>query len=319
MKDLLCEFRRAGRVESTHRVSLVAVEKGKPALVRGSVDDVVFMRSCAKPFQGLSVVESGAADAYGFSPDEIAVICGSHPGEPEHVRAASSILKKSKLTVGHLRCGAHPPSGSKGLRELIRSGKEPTAIHNNCSGKHSGMVAATRFMRASLETYLQPAHPLQKANLRNVARFAAVNPGSIPMGVDGCSAPTFGLPLRAMARAIASFSSAPGTPKRVRDAMMAHPAMVGRPCVNLMAAAPGRIVAKGGAEGVYLCGFPGRDAGLALKVEDGNARAWMPVIHAVIRKLGWLDKEDLARLAKAADPVLKNHAGRSVGDVRVVL
>jgi L-asparaginase II len=100
---------------------------------------------------------------------------------------------------------------------------------------------------------------------------------------------------------------------------MAHPAMVGRPCVNLMSAAPGRLVAKGGAEGVYLCGFPGRDAGLALKVEDGNARAWAPVLHAVIRKLGWLDKEDLARLGKAADPVLKNHAGRSVGDVRVVL
>ena len=319
MKELLCEFRRAGRVESIHRVSVVAVEKGKAVLVRGRVDDTVFMRSCAKPFQGLTVVESGAADAYGFSLDEIALICGSHPGEPEHVRAASSILKKSKLTVAHLRCGVHPPSGSKGLRELIRSGKEPTAIHNNCSGKHSGMVAATRFMRAPLETYLHPTHPLQKANVRNIARFAGVKPASLSIGIDGCSAPTFGLPLRAMARAIASFSSEPGTPKRVRDAMMAHPAMVGRPCMTLMSAAPGRLVAKGGAEGVYLCGFPGRDAGLALKVEDGNARAWAPVIHAVIRKLGWLDKDDLARLAKTADPVLKNHAGRSVGDVRVVL
>lgn len=319
MKELLCEFRRAGRVESTHRVSVVALEDGKPALVRGGVDHPVFMRSCAKPFQGLSVVESGAADAYGFAADEIAVICGSHPGEAEHVRAASSILKKSRLTVGHLRCGAHPPSGSKGLRELIRSGKEPTALHNNCSGKHSGMVAAARFMRAPLDTYLRPGHPLQKANLRNIARFAGMKPAAISIGVDGCSAPTFGLPLRAMARAIAAFSAAPGTPKRVRDAMMAHPAMVGRPCMTLMSSAPGRLVAKGGAEGVYLCGFPGKGAGLALKVEDGGARAWTPVLHAVIRKLGWLDKEDLARLAKAADPFLKNHAGRRVGEVRVVL
>lgn len=319
MKELICEFRRAGRVESTHRVSLVALENGKPALVRGRVDHPVFMRSCAKPFQGLTVVESGAADAYGFAPDEIAVLCGSHPGEADHVRAASSMLKKAKLTIGHLRCGAHPPSGSKGLRELIRSGKEPTAIHNNCSGKHAGMVAAARFMRAPMETYCHPSHPLQKANLRNVARFAEVKPAGIPLGVDGCSAPTFGLPLRAMARAIASFSTAPGTPQRVRDAMMAHPSMVGRPCMTLMSSAPGRLVAKGGAEGVYLCGFPGKGAGLALKVEDGNARAWTPVLHAVIRKLGWLDREDLARLAKAADPVLKNHAGRRVGDVRVVL
>lgn len=319
MNDLRCEYHRNGEVESVHRVSLIALEAGRPALVRGRIDDRVFMRSCAKPFQGLTVVESGAADAYGFAADEIAVICGSHPAEPEHVRAVSSILRKSKLGVKNLQCGAHPPSGSRGLRDLIRSGKEPTAIHNNCSGKHSGMVAATKFMRAPLDSYLKPGHPLQKANLRNVARFAEVKPASIELGIDGCSAPTFGIPLRAMARAIAAFSSAPGTPRRVRDAMMAHPAMVGRPCVHVMSAAPGRLVAKGGAEGVYLCGFPGKDAGIALKVEDGNARAWIHVLHAVIRKLGWLEKNDLARLAKTADPVLKNHAGRSVGSIRVRL
>jgi L-asparaginase II len=122
-----------------------------------------------------------------------------------------------------------------------------------------------------------------------------------------------------MARAVASFSSAPGTPKRVRDAMMAHPAMVGRPCVTLMSAAPGRLLAKGGAEGVYMCGFPGKYAGIALKVEDGNARAWVHVLHAIIRRLGWLAKEDLTRLSRAADPDLKNHAGRRVGEIRVIL
>jgi L-asparaginase II len=319
MKELLCEYRRAGRVESVHRVSIAALEAGKPALIRGSVDEPVFMRSCAKPFQCLTVLESGAADAYGFSGDEIAVIGGSHPGEPEHVRAASSILKKAKLKVSDLQCGAHPPSGSRGLRELLKSGQEPTAIHNNCSGKHSGMVAATRFMRAPLESYLKPSHPLQKANVRSVARFAGLKPGDLKLGVDGCSAPTFALPLRAMARALAAFTTEPGTPKRVRDAMMAHPVMVGRPCVTIMSAAPGRILAKGGAEGVYVCGFPGRNAGLALKVHDGNARPWTAILSAVIRKLGWLEKEDLARLAKAADGVLKNHAGRAVGEVRVVL
>lgn len=319
MNELHCEYRRAGRLESVHRISVAALEDGKPALVRGDVDGTVFMRSCAKPFQCLTVVESGAADAYGFSGDEIAVIAGSHPGEAEHVRAASSILKKAALKVSDLQCGAHMPTGSRGARELIRRGQEPTAIHNNCSGKHSGMVAAARFMRAPLGTYLKPAHPLQKANLKNLARFAELKPGKIALGVDGCSAPTFGLPLRAMARALASFTSTPGTPKRVTDAMMAHPAMVGRPCATIMSAAPGRLLGKAGAEGVYVCGFPGRKAGLALKVHDGNARPWLPVLHAVIRKLGWLEKDDLARLAKAADGVLKNHAGRTVGEIRVVL
>lgn len=317
MNDLVCEFLRQGQVESVHRVSLVALEEGRAVLRRGATDRPVFMRSCAKPFQCLTVVESGAADAYGFSGDELAVIAGSHPGEPEHVRAVSSILKKAKLKVSDLQCGAHPPSGGRGLRELILSGHEPTAIHNNCSGKHSGMIAATRFMRAALAGYLDPRHPLQRANLKNLERFSGVGRGRIPVGTDGCSAPTFAIPLGAMARAIAAFASTPGTPRRIVDAMMAHPAMVGRPCASLMSTAPGRLLAKGGAEGVYLCAVPGLRRGIALKVSDGGARAWVPVLHAVLAKLGWLGKEDLARVRALAAPVLKNHAGRIVGSIRV--
>jgi L-asparaginase II len=304
-------------VESVHRISLAAVEHGKPVLVRGDVDVPVFMRSCAKMFQCLSVVESGAADAYGFAADEIAIIAGSHQGEAEQVRAVTSILHKAKLKPDLLQCGVHPPSGARAQRELIRKGKEPTVLHNNCSGKHSGMLAACKFMRAPLDTYLKPSHPLQKANLKNLQRFSGTS--KIGIGVDGCSAPTFALPLRAMARALAAFCETPGTAKRVRDAMMTHPAMVGRPCSTIMGSAPGRIVAKAGAEGVYVCGFPGRDAALALKVADGNARPWLPVLHAVIRKLGWLEKGDLSGLAKAAHPGLRNHAGLRVGEIRVRL
>jgi L-asparaginase II len=277
------------------------------------------MRSCAKPFQCYGVVESGAADAYGFTAEEIAVIAGSHPGEPVHVAAVASILKKARINRDLLQCGVHPPSGMKGLRELHRAGKEPTVLHNNCSGKHSGMVATAKFMELPLEGYLKPSHPLQKANLRNLARFAGVDVRGIAPGVDGCSAPTFALPLRAMARAMAAFVEEPGTARRVCDAMMAHPSMVGRPCVNLMSSAPGRIVTKGGAEGVHISGFPGRAAGIALKVVDGNARAWVHVIHAVVRKLGWLEKEDLERLRGVADPRLKNHAGKEVGEIRVIV
>jgi L-asparaginase II len=319
MIELRCEFLRAGRVESVHRVSLAAIEHGKTVLRRGRVDDPVFMRSCAKPFQCLSTLESGAPDAYGFAADEIAVIAGSHPGETEHVRAVESILKKAGLRADALQCGVHPPSSPKAQRELARKGKLPSVLHNNCSGKHSGMLAASRFMKAPLDTYLRPAHPLQKNNLRNLSRFAGVAAREIPLGTDGCSAPTFALPLTAMARALATFCETPGTPKRVRDAMMAHPGMVGRPCSTIMASAPGRILAKAGAEGVYVCGFPGRGAGLALKVEDGNPRPWLPVLHAVIRKLGWMEGKDLAGLSKAASPVLQNHAGLRVGSVRVVV
>lgn len=319
MSEFRCEFLRAGRVESVHRVSLAALEDGKAVYARGDVDVPVFMRSCAKPFQALTVVESGAADAYGFSPEEIAVVAGSHGGDADHVRAVSSILRKATLTPDVLRCGTHPPSSPKAQRELARAGKEPTVLHNNCSGKHSGMVAAAKFMRAALDTYLKPSHPLQKANLRNIERFTGIKASRIPLGVDGCSAPTFGVPLRAVARAVASFCETPGTPRRVRDAMMAHPVMVGRPCATIMAAVPGKLLAKAGAEGVYILGFPGRKSALALKVEDGNARAWLPVLHAVVKRLGWLEPAELSRLGLAASTVLKNHAGLKVGEIRVRL
>src|SRR5579872_6366236 len=188
MSEIRCEFLRAGRVESVHRVSLAALEGGRPVLMRGRVEDPIFMRSCAKPFQCLSTLESGAPDAYGFAGHEIAVIAGSHPGEAEHVRAVLSILKKSKLRANLLQCGVHPPSSPRAQRELARSGKQPTVLHNNCSGKHSGMLAASQFMGAPLDTYLKPAHPLQKANLRNLERFSGTR--KIPLGIDGCSAPT---------------------------------------------------------------------------------------------------------------------------------
>ncbi|HZE96407.1 MAG TPA: asparaginase [Planctomycetota bacterium] len=319
MKPILCEFLRAGRPEAVHHVSLAAVENGRTVLARGDVDHPVFLRSCAKPFQCLSVVESGAADAYGFVPEEISVIAGSHSGEAEHVRAVSSILKKAGLLPAALQCGVHPPSSPRALRDLYKAGKEPTVLHNNCSGKHSGMVAATKFMRAAVGTYLKPTHPLQRGNLANLARFSGLPEKRIPVGIDGCSAPTFALPLKATAAALARFCGTPGTPKRVRDAMMSHPRMVGRPCSTIMGSAPGKILAKAGAEGVYVCGFPGRDAGLALKVEDGAARAWLPVLYEAIRKLGWLEKGELSGLGKAASTTLRNHAGIVVGEVRVRL
>ena len=190
-------------------------------------------------------------------------------------------------------------------------------IHNNCSGKHSGMVSATKHLGAKLETYLAPSHPLQKRNLATIARFSGVSARRIGLGTDGCSAPTFAIPLASMARAMATFAAEDGSAQRVRDSMMAHPGMVGRPCVSIMSAATGRIVAKGGAEGVYLCGLAGRPIGVALKVEDGNARAWVPVLASILRRLRLLPASDLEALERASDPVIRNHAGLDVGEVRV--
>lgn len=319
MNDLRVEYTRGGRVESVHRVSVAVVEGRRTIFARGETARPVFMRSCAKPFQSWTVVETGAVDAFGIAAPELAVMSGSHGGEPEQVRAVRSILRKAGLAPAALRCGTHAPSSPGALQALYRSRMEPDVLHNNCSGKHSGMVSATKHLGAKLDRYLDPSHPLQKRNLATVARFSGVAVGRIGLGTDGCSAPTFALPLSAMARAIAAFGLEGGSARRVREAMMAHPSMVGRPCASLMSAAPGRIVAKGGAEGVYLCGLPGRGIGLALKVEDGNARPWARLLAALFGKLGLLGKADLASLGKASDPVIRNHAGLEVGEIRVVL
>lgn len=317
MNDLLCQFTRAGRVESVHRIRVCVQVDGKTVLERGDVASPVFMRSCAKPFQALTVLETGAADAFGFTPEELALMAGSHSGEEKQVRVAASMLKKAGVSSDALRCGVHPPTSPRALMELQRRGIEPGAFHNNCSGKHAGMLAACRFLKWPLESYLRTSHPLQKRNLATLARFAGMAERRIPLGVDGCSAPTFALPLRAMARAAEGLATTEGSPRRIRDAMLSHPLMVGRPCGGLMAAAPGRLVAKAGAEGVYLLGFPAQKAGLALKVEDGNARAWLPVITFLARRLKLLDPEGLRALNKLAAPVLRNHAGFDVGEIKV--
>lgn len=316
MSDILCEVTRGRPVESVHRGAVAVIDGARAVYVRGRIHDPAFMRSAAKPFQAAAVVECGAADAFGFSAEELAVIAGSHGGEREDVRAVSSILKKARLLPGMLQCGTHAPFSSRAQEELRRAGKEPTVLHNNCSGKHAGMLAAARRLEAPLESYLQAGHPVQRANLALLARFAGVREGRVAVAADGCSAPTFALPVASMARAVARLCADDGPAERVRAAMMRTPSHVGRPCAQVMGAAPGRLVAKAGAEGVYVCGLAGRGIGIAIKVEDGSARPVVHVLRAVLEKLGLLGKAELARLRKVADPVLRNHAGKEVGEIR---
>jgi L-asparaginase II len=311
------EFTRGGRTESVHLVRAAAVAGRKRLLARGDVAEPVFMRSSSKPFQALAVVESGAADSFGLTPEELAVICGSHGADDAHVAAVASILGKAGVQPTALRCGVHPPLSSKALRALHASGKEPTALHNNCSGKHAGMLAAAKRLGAPLATYLSKAHPVQRRNLANVARWSGRPARSIGLGIDGCNAPNFALPLEAMARLAGALATEGDELGRIRAAMTQHPGMVGRPCAGVMSAAPGRIVSKGGAEGVYLAGFPDSGVGVALKVLDGSMRPLVHVLAELARRLRLLDAADLRALARTADPVLRNHAGVAVGEIRV--
>lgn len=254
--------------------------------------------------------------------------CASHGAEAFHCEAVRSLLAKAGLDERHLRCGAHRPAYLPAADVLVRAGQEPRPIHNNCSGKHAGMLALARHLGAPVETYLQVEHPVQRAIRGFLARAAGVTEEAIGVGVDGCSAPTFALPLAGTATAFARVAAARlGSPAedaaavRVAAAMMAHPALVagtGRSDTAVMRTLPGLLFCKTGAEGFLGIGVPGRGWGVAVKVLDGAGRASLPAALFALAALGLLTDVGDGPLASYAAPKMTNAAGEVVGALRVV-
>jgi len=204
----MVEVMRGDWVESAHRGALAVVDmNGRLVASLGAPAQPVFVRSCAKPIQALALVCSGAADAFHVTEEELAVVCASHSGEPEHVRLVASLLAKAKLDVHHLQCGIHLPFDAPSRRALAATGTEPSALHNNCSGKHAGMLVTARHLGLPLDDYTDPEHAVQVAIRGLLAFLAGLEPGEINVAVDGCTAPTFQLPLRGFALAFARLAA----------------------------------------------------------------------------------------------------------------
>jgi L-asparaginase II len=332
----LVEVTRGALVEARHRGFIAVVDAGGELVASlGEVTVRTYFRSAAKPFQAIPVIASAAADHFRLTPRELAVMIGSHSGEAMHVEAVTSILSKAGLDETALQCGVHMPFDEAAAQMLQSEGSEPTALHNNCSGKHAGMLALARFSGAPIESYLDPEHPVQWQNRVAVARFADVPLAEIAIAVDGCSAPVFGLTLEAMARSYAQLVGCEHTDldddlraaaRRVVKAMTGHPEMIGgtrrRLDTDLMRVARGRLISKVGAEGVQLLGvlpnshYP-RGLGIAIKIEDGDTRrARDPVVIETLRQLGLLDEGQLAPLARYARSTVRNHRRLEVGEVR---
>lgn len=315
---------RGSVVESRHRVHVaVSDADGHLRAYAGEADLLTFFRSAAKPFQALPLVEDGVAVRFGFTDAELALCCGSHSGTADHVELTEAILRKAGATSDALACGPHPPFDGVAQRTLAENGVEPGRVHNNCSGKHAGMLALARGHGWDENGYHAVWHPVQGRMLAEVVRWADVPDEAVALGVDGCGIPCFGLPLRNMALAYASLAAAarrgePG-PACIVGAMTTYPEMVageGRICTELMRCTGGRMFAKIGAEGVYCVGVPGAELGIALKVEDGAARAVGPAILAVLRSLDLISEEDFGSLHAHAYPELANTRGEPVGQLR---
>jgi len=297
MSELMVELTRGGYVESVHTGD-VAVVSAKQGLVAsyGDAGKKTFWRSAAKPIQALIPIITGAVDEYGITDDELALICASHFGEEVHTDAVRSILSKADVPEAALSCGTHYPFARSASNRLIMEGSKPSQVHHNCSGKHAGMLITCAKMGWPTEGYFRPDHPVQQAALDIIAEVAEVPRESIGVGVDGCSVSVFYLPLSAMARCYAKLADPAFMPPRYREAaarvtaaMMAHPHMVGGEgsfTTRAMEAYSGRLFAKNGAEGVFCLGIPEAGLGIALKIADGNDRAYQTAVIGMLDELG---------------------------------
>jgi L-asparaginase II len=335
MPAALVEVTRGPIIESRHRGHVAAVDgEGHCAAWLGSPDTITYLRSSAKPFQAIPLVTSGAAERFGLTEQEIAIACASHSGEPIHTMTALSILNKIGLQPNALKCGAHEPFSAAETQQLRARGEEPNALHNNCSGKHAGMLALARHIGAPTATYDQLDNPIQVLIRDVIARFSGVPADDLAIGIDGCGVPVFGMSVSAMARMYAQLCVPPQTfdeptraaCKRIVAAMVTYPELIGgtveRLDTEMMRAAGGRLISKIGAEGVYTVGvlpcteWP-NGLGLALKIEDGeNFRARPTVVIEALRQLGVLRAESLAAVAPYARFAVRNRRGDEVGEVR---
>jgi L-asparaginase II len=318
---VIAEATRGGIVESRHTGAYAIVDSnGRLVASAGRIDQPVFPRSAIKALQCLAMVESGAADHFGLTDEELALACSSHNGEPEHVRVAAQMLAKAGNAESLYECGAHWPSEQKDIHAMVREGAEPRAIHNNCSGKHAGMLALARELGVNPEGYTGLDHPVQQKIAQTIGELCDVDLSKQPWGIDGCSVPTWAIPLRNMALGFARFTRRGPAADRIISAVRKHPFMVAgsnRFCTKIMEAVP-RVFVKTGAEGVFCACVPHAGLGLALKCDDGASRAAEAATASVLASLDCWTAEERAKLEGFRHHDLRNWRKFHVGDIHAV-
>ncbi len=331
---VLVEAHRGGIVESFHRGSVAVVDAaGAVHTAWGDIERPVFPRSAVKLLQALPLVVSGAADDLKLTNQELALACSSHGGEPEHAATAASMLAKAGVDLRVLECGTHWPYHDGSLKALAARGEAPSALHNNCSGKHSGFVclgcrrANGRNLFGFMKGYVQPEHPVMREVTDALQHATGHDLSQTAWGVDGCSIPTYAVPLRKLAHAFAKVAAGHGmgaehdaAARRLREAIARAPHMVagsGRADTRLMQHFGARVCCKGGAEGVHCIALPELGLGVAVKMDDGNnARAADVVTAALIERLLPCSEADRTVTQSMSDVVLRNWNGIEVGGLR---
>lgn len=334
----LVEVTRGEIVESIHYGAFVVADShGKILAHAGNPDLTTYPRSSMKPFQALPLIERGGAEAFGLTAQEIAITCASHSGTDLHRHVLEEMHEKIGITEDDLGCGVHFPSDSETRAAMKKAGLTPTPLHHNCSGKHTGMLAHARLRDLDIKNYLDPEHPVQVTIRETLADMIGLQPDEMPLGIDGCSAPVYGIPLRNMAHGVARLADpdASGLKRAVAcrtitSAMMSYPVMVAGPGkfdTDLMTVGKGKVFSKGGAEGYQIFGvMPGvifdgsLGLGIAIKISDGDhkGRARTAVGLTILESLGVLNKTEAGRLEPYSTVAVRNWRDKVVGEIRTV-
>jgi len=319
---------RGGHPENVHFGSFAVVSaQGEVLASVGDIDFPVFTRSALKPLQAMPLI-AGHADRYQLTEPEIALLCASHNGEEAHTQGVAALLARIGASESTLACGVHEPYHFRFLGGTPAPGSRFTPLHHNCSGKHSAMLLLAHALGQPLPSYLATGQAVQDAIARSVSHFSGIATERLVRGIDGCSAPNYALPLRALAQAFARLTLAEpdpvygDAPQRIARAMSRHPFMVsgrGRNDLVLMQAGAGDWVSKVGADGVQAMASFGRGVGIAAKVSDGNLAPLMVALVSALEQLGWTDEASRQALAALIPPPMKNAAGIEVGEMRPVL
>ncbi len=319
---------RGQYVESNHEIHAAVVDRtGRLLYFVGDPQRLTFPRSSMKPFQAVPVIESGAADAYGYGDAEISLSCASHSGEPIHRSTVLDVLSRADLSEDDLQCGTHIPRDGESYRQLIREGRELTPVFSNCSGKHSGMLLTAVHLHEDTETYREIDHPHQQRILEVISDVCDVPAEEIGIGVDGCGVPVHRLPLRNVALGFARLAKPEGTVSaqraealnRIRQGMTNRPEMVAgkhRFDTDLMRVFGGNLVAKVGAEGVECIGVADRGIGIVVKVEDGSERATYVAAMEVLKQLGIGTPEQFQQLDEYVHAPVLNARQERIGEIK---
>lgn len=315
---------RGETVENRHRGAIAVCDPaGRLVESWGDVEALVYPRSAIKTLQALPLVESGAADHFALDGAELALACSSHSAEPAHTDRIRGWLARLGLDEQELECGPHPPYDAKTAAAMVRAGIEPGRVHNNCSGKHTGMLTTCRFLDEPTRGYIERDHPAQQRWFDVLGEMAGVDMRTLPWNLDGCGIPVIAMPLRSIATAYARLAVPDQLPstrgdavERLFAAIAGNPQLIagsGRLGSEIIARTGRRVIVKSGAEGVYTAALAEKNLGIALKIDDGSGEAAEIALLEVLNRLGALRDDDLEALAPRRRAAITNTIGRITG------